>query len=93
MPEIESKTVDLILTDPPFDVLEISRDVLGDLDMKKLSEEFYRILKGDAKVLIFCAIHQIPKWTAALTGSGLKVLPMPIFVIFHHSGYFNIFNI
>ena len=60
LPELESKSIDLILTDPPFDVLDVARDELGDVDMKKISEEFYRVLQGEGKILIFCSIQQIP---------------------------------
>ena len=91
LPELESKSIDLILTHPPFDVLDVARDELGDVDMKKISEEFYRALQGEGKILIFCSIQQIPKWTIVLSTSGLKVLPIPIFVTHKNTSNFIIY--
>lgn len=91
---IQNEEIDLIITDPPYEVdyknkskhlgklgkpreKQIERDSSfedwGNLDYLEISKEWYRVLKEEAHIYIFCSDRQIPKWFDSLTKAGFKV--------------------
>jgi len=60
---VKDNSIDLILTDPPYDdVSNINTPRLTDMQKKKLSEEFYRVLKSTGSIVIFCGFTDKFKW-------------------------------
>lgn len=61
--QIEDKSIDLILTDPPYDdVSNIKTPRLTDMQKKTLSQEFYRVLKPTGSIILFCGFTDMFKW-------------------------------
>ena len=61
--EIPDNSVDLILTDPPYDATNHIRTVrLTGMQRKILTEHFYRILKRTGNVIVFTGITDKFKW-------------------------------
>ena len=54
MKKIPDKSVDLILTDPPYNTLNCSWD--KNIDVDKLFKEYWRILKNPGVILIFADV-------------------------------------
>ena len=77
--KIPSESIDMILTDPPYNIAKYStgninlkgRSALNndigewdqkELNYKKLSKEFKRVLKPNGNIFIFTTYNQIGKW-------------------------------
>lgn len=89
---IESSSVDLILTDPPYEVNynlkskrltnlgkahdnQIVRDAsFVDIvpDYNVLASEWFRVLKDNSHVYIFCGDKQLVKWIPIMTSAGFN---------------------
>ena len=91
MKKIESESIDIVLTDPPYEVLSQSHDILGETDMKELSDLFYQKMVRKGIALIFCGALQIGKWNNALTSAGFSVMQFPIIIT--HKYNCNIYSI
>jgi site-specific DNA-methyltransferase (adenine-specific) len=92
MRQLDDNSVDLIITDPPYEVnynsksseleklgksrqKQIERDssfVDVIVDYEALSLEFYRLLKNNTHIYLFCGDKQIVKWSLAMTKAGFK---------------------
>lgn len=53
MKEIEDKSIDLIITDPPYNTLGLEWDK-SKVDFNKLAKELFRVLKEEGSLYIFC---------------------------------------
>jgi len=69
--EIEDCSVDLIFTDPPYDD-ETYMDRLTDVQKTVLAEQFWRVLKPDGNLALFCGLPDHFKWYRLLTDKGFK---------------------
>jgi DNA modification methylase len=83
--KIQPGSIDLVLTDPPYDVLDEDHDRLGVKDMDILAKGFYHVLTNNGIALIFCSNLQIGQWYTALAAHGFKLQPTPIYVIHNPS--------
>ena len=69
--EIPDNSVDLILTDPPYDRTEYM-DSLSDSQKEEIAKEFYRVLKDSGNLALFCGFEDKWKWYNILTKIGFK---------------------
>lgn len=86
MKEIDSKSVDLILTDPPYSYTRYMTGVTG-MQMKRAAKEFKRILKNTGNLLLFCGFWDKWKWYDTLREHGLKFRREIIWVYDNPSNY------
>ena len=56
---IEHQSVDLILTDPPYGILEKCRDIDKAVDLAKLEITFDRVLKPTGLITLFCNLDLV----------------------------------
>ena len=85
---VPKESVGMVLTDPPYHVLDSEHDIIGDKDITELSQCFFSMLQVNGKIAIFCSLLQIHKWNAALMAAGFKMQAVPIVVTHKPSGYF-----
>jgi site-specific DNA-methyltransferase (adenine-specific) len=65
IPEFRNK-VDLLCLDPPYDVLNIERDMFSPEDMKDTVDAAYHLLRPKGIVIIFCAWQKAQTWSNLL---------------------------
>jgi site-specific DNA-methyltransferase (adenine-specific) len=65
---IPNEFIDLVLTDPPYGMLDHKLD--RRIDWKAISEEWARILKRDAMIVMFGRGTQLYRWAAYLEDLG-----------------------
>lgn len=95
MPDIPAESVDMVLTDPPYNIAfssqrrkdkfeVIANDDLSDNDFAALLStyfaECYRILKPDTFLVSFMGWSTIPFFEKAITAAGFTIKSMPIWV-------------
>ena len=80
IPQIKDETIDLILTDPPYDAAEIYMDRLTDMQKLEMAKHFRRVLKREGNLALFCGYIDQFKWHQILTQNGLKYLRQLIWV-------------
>jgi DNA modification methylase len=71
LPTLEDNSIDLILTDPPYDNTEYMPS-LTDEQKEFMAKEFYRLLKPEGNLVVFCGIYDKWKWYNILTKIGFK---------------------
>ena len=69
--EIEDNSVDLILTDPPYDRQDYMKTLTG-VQKEIMAKEFARVLKRTGNLVLFCGMYCKWKWYELLTKAGLK---------------------
>jgi len=79
LPTLEDNSVDLILTDPPYDDTEYMMS-LADEQKEFMAREFYRLLKPEGNLAVFCGIYDKWKWYNYLTKVGFKFVREIIWV-------------
>jgi DNA modification methylase len=73
LPTIEDNSIDLIFTDPPYDNVKYMEE-LTDKQKEILANEFYRILKPNGNLALFCGYVDKWKWYNILTKRGFKFI-------------------
>ncbi len=68
--EVEANSVDLILTDPPYDQNPCMPS-LKDEEKEVMAREFARVLKPTGSIALFCGFYDKWKWYNLLTQNGL----------------------
>jgi DNA modification methylase len=69
--EIPDNSIDLILTDPPYDGPNYMPS-LTDNQKEEMAKEFYRVLKDSGNLALFCGFEDKWKWYNILTKIGFK---------------------
>ena len=67
---LPAKSIDAIITDPPYNILELKLD--RKVDYKEYSKEFNRVLKDDAVIVMFGLGALYFKWVAYLLELGFN---------------------
>jgi len=67
---LPAKSIDAIITDPPYNILEHKLD--KEVDYKEYSKEFNRVLKDDAVIVMFGLGALYFKWVAYLLELGFN---------------------
>lgn len=70
--QVKDQSIDLILTDPPYDEAEQYMDRLTDMQKQEIAKEFIRVLKREGNIALFCGYVDQFKWWNILTSLGLK---------------------
>ena len=68
---IEDMSIDMILTDPPYDD-ESYMQRLTDMQKRQIAKEFWRVLKIDGNLVMFSGMPDHFKWYNILTETGFK---------------------
>jgi DNA modification methylase len=79
LPTFENNSIDLILTDPPYDNTEYMPS-LTDEQKEFMAKEFYRLLKPEGNLVVFCGLYDKFKWYNHLTKIGFKLVREIIWV-------------
>ncbi len=95
MADIPDGAVDMVLTDPPYNIAfssqrrkekfeVIANDDLSDEDFDKLLHRYfaecYRIMKSDTCLISFMSWSTIPHFEKAIKAAGFEIKSMPIWV-------------
>jgi len=67
---LPAKSIDAIITDPPYNILELKLD--RKVDYKEYSKEFNRVLKDDAVIVMFGLGELYFKWVSYLLELGFN---------------------
>ena len=79
--EIKS-TVDLILTDPPYNLDKtVDHDRITESQMKRFAEGACELLRPGGNLVLFCSWQQLLTWTKHLQNAAFLVCPVPLHVI------------
>lgn len=70
--EVPDNSIDLILTDPPYDKAEIYMNRLTDMQKQEIAKEYVRVLKREGNIAQFCGYVDQHVWWNILTKLGLK---------------------
>lgn len=82
---VESGSVDAIVTDPPYLYLNHKLDVPFDEDV--IFKEWYRVLKDDGMLVVFGRGVSLARWIVKLNELGFKFLEEIVWVKNSPSGY------
>jgi DNA modification methylase len=77
---IPENSIDLILTDPPYDRAEEYMDRLTNMQKQAMVDEYWRILKREGNLATFCGYVDQFTWYEKLTTKGFKYLRQLIWV-------------
>ena len=50
---IEKGSIDFVLIDPPYNILDDDHDTIGDKDLKDLAESLFPVMEKNSKIAIF----------------------------------------
>jgi len=62
IPLIKDSSIDLILTDPPYDAAEIYMPRLTDMQKREMAKQYWRVLKPTGNLATFCGYTDKYKW-------------------------------
>lgn len=77
---VKDLSIDLILTDPPYDAAEVYMERLTDMQKREMANHFRRVLKREGNLALFCGYVDQFKWYQLLTEVGLKYVRQLIWV-------------
>jgi len=86
LPFIEDESIDLILTDPPYDNTRYMPS-LTRIQKETVAKEFKRVLKRTGNLLLFCGFDDKWTWYEILKEAGLKFRREIIWVYDNPSNY------
>jgi len=69
--DVKDNTIDLILTDPPYDKQNYMQR-LTDMQKKEMTKQFWRVLKPTGNIAIFCGYIDQFTWHKLMTKHGFK---------------------
>jgi len=84
--EIPDKSIDLILTDPPYDGTKYMKS-LSENEKRTMALEFKRVLKDTGNIALFTGYNDKWKWYNILSEIGLKFIREIIWVYKNPSGF------